>query len=262
MGPGLRGDVVDFYQRYRRGYPPPVVDALAAAIPLDDTDVVLDLGCGTGQLTLPLADRVRAVIGMDPEPGMLERARQVARDRRTANVTWILGADTDVPAVGAVLGAGALGAVTIGQALPWMNAQALFESLVPGLRAGGAVAVVTNGKPAWTHDSPWSRALRSFLERWLGEPVTSAYGTGTAGQQRYAGQLREAGFAVSERCVEYADTFDFDHLMGGLYSAFPGDKLPAPDDRAGFAEEVRAALPSSGTFTEPVRVAMLIGTKK
>jgi hypothetical protein len=50
--------------------------------------------------------------------------------------------------------------------------------------------------------------------------------------------------------------------MGGLYSALPTDTLPAPDNHAALAEEVRAALPSAGTFTEPVRVAMLIGTKK
>ena len=58
--------------------------------------VVLDLGCGTGQLTLPIAARVRVVIGMDPEPDMLERAREVGRERGAANVTWILGADTDI----------------------------------------------------------------------------------------------------------------------------------------------------------------------
>jgi trans-aconitate methyltransferase len=48
---------------------------LAETFGLNAQDMVVDLGCGTGQLTLPIAHRVRAVIGMDPEPDMLRRAR-------------------------------------------------------------------------------------------------------------------------------------------------------------------------------------------
>lgn len=78
---GFSGEVVHYYQKYRRGYPTPVIDALAAALQLRPDDVVVDLGCGTGQLTLPLARRVRAVIGMDPEADMLEVARDVGQEQ-------------------------------------------------------------------------------------------------------------------------------------------------------------------------------------
>ena len=73
---GFSGEVADYYAKYRRGYPPQVLDALQAAFGLDTDDVVLDLGCGTGQLTVPLASRFRSVIGMDPEPDMLRLARE------------------------------------------------------------------------------------------------------------------------------------------------------------------------------------------
>src|SRR5580658_1693830 len=96
---GFRGEVADFYHRYRHGYPDAVLDALTGAFGLTGQDVVVDLGCGTGQLTLPLAARVRAVVGIDPEPDMLRRARQAAGERDVQNVTWMIGADTDVPAL-------------------------------------------------------------------------------------------------------------------------------------------------------------------
>jgi hypothetical protein len=91
MDLGFHGEVVDFYQEFRRGYPTAVIDALVEAFELGREDIVVDIGCGTGQLTVPMADRVRAVVGMDPEPDMLERARQIANERGMTNVNWVLG---------------------------------------------------------------------------------------------------------------------------------------------------------------------------
>jgi SAM-dependent methyltransferase len=128
MDLGFHGEVADFYQRYQRGYPAAVIDALAGAFGLTGDDLVVDLGCGTGQLTLPLAGRVRAMAGVDPEPDMLLRARQAAADAGVANVTWMVGADTDLPALGALLGERSVAAVTIGQALHWMNPGQVFRA--------------------------------------------------------------------------------------------------------------------------------------
>ena len=105
---GFRGELVEFYHRYRHGYPGAVIDVLADLFGLNDRDVAVDLGCGTGQLTLALAGRVRAVLGVDPEPDMLRRARQAADEAGTGNVSWMLGADTDMPAVVRLLGGGSV----------------------------------------------------------------------------------------------------------------------------------------------------------
>jgi trans-aconitate methyltransferase len=162
------GEAAGFYHVYRHGYPGAVMDVLVGAFRLTGQDVAVDLGCGTGQLTLPVARRVQAVIGMDVEPDMLEHAQQAARDAQVRNVMWMLGADTDVAALRRLLGDGLVGAVTIAQALHWMNHRDLFEDVVPLVRPGGGVAVVTNGMPLWLQETDWSRALRDFLEHWLG----------------------------------------------------------------------------------------------
>jgi SAM-dependent methyltransferase len=121
MNPGFGGEVAGFYRRYRRGYPPAVIGTLAETFALTGDDIVIDVGCGTGQLALPIATRVRAVVGMDPEPDMLAQARAAAAGQRVTNVAWLLGADTDVPGLAALLGGQRAGAVTIGQALHWMR---------------------------------------------------------------------------------------------------------------------------------------------
>ncbi len=117
MSGDFSGETAAFYARFRRGYPPAFTGLLARALGLGADDVVADVGCRTGQLTLPLARRARAVAGMDPEPDMLAQARRAATDEGVRNVAWVLGTDRDLPALGSLLGAPALAAVTIANAI-------------------------------------------------------------------------------------------------------------------------------------------------
>ena len=256
---GFSGDVVEFYHRYRHGYPAAVIDILVDAFQLNVQDLVVDLGCGTGQLSLPIADKVRGVVGVDPEPDMLRRARKAADDANVSNVTWLLGADTDLPALGRVIGDGSVGAVTVGQALHWMQHDQLFGSVVPLLRPGGGVAVVTNGSPLWLQDSDWSHALRDWLERWLGEKLTFACGTDEASQQRYQEAMTGAGFDVLSASVDYEVDLTLDQIVGGILSALPVSRLPAPDARPEFAQQISVALGPHRSFSDHVRVAILAG---
>jgi SAM-dependent methyltransferase len=207
-----------------------------------------------------MAPQVRAVIGMDVEPDMLEYARQAARDTDVRNVMWLLGADTDIPALRSLLGDRSVGAVTIAQALHWMNHEDLFKAVVPLVRPGGGIAVVTNGTPLWLQDTDWSRALRDVLERWLGTTLTYACGTDEDSQRRYCEDLASAGFDVSIAAVDYVATLDLDQLVGGLYSAM-GSRIPAASERPAFAEEIRAAVAPQECFSECVRVAIIVGTR-
>jgi trans-aconitate methyltransferase len=258
---GFGGEVAEFYHQYRRGYPPAVIDALAGAFGLTSDDIVIDLGCGTGQLTLPVARRVHAAAGVDPEPDMLARARRAAAEQAVTNASWVLGADTDIPALAALLGDRRAGAVTIGQALHWMRYRELIPALVPLLRPGGGIAVITNGTPMWLQDSPWSQALRDFLEQWSGTRPASPCGTDDASQQRYRDTMAEAGLEVTEACYAYTDVLDLDQLIGGVYSALPAHKLPPPGLRTAFADQIRSAVAPHAPFTEPVPVRMLLGRR-
>ena len=258
---GFGGEVAGFYHQYRRGYPPAVIDMLTGAFGLTSDDIVIDLGCGTGQLTLPIARRVHAIAGVDPEPDMLACARRAAAEQGVTNASWVLGADTDIPALAALLGGRRAGAVTIGQALHWMGYRELIPALVPLLRPGGGIAVITNGTPMWLQDSPWSLALRGFLGQWFGARPAGACGTDDASQQRYRDTMTEAGLGVTETSYVYTGELDLDHLVGGVYSALPAQKLPPPDQRTAFADQIRRAVAPHAPFTEPVPVRMLLGRR-
>lgn len=257
---GFSGDVADYYARFRRGYPDQVLDSVREFFELTPDDRALDLGCGTGQLAVPLASRVGSVIGMDPEPDMLRLARQAAARRGIGNATWLLGGDTDIPALGTLLGRGSLATAVIGQALHWMRHEELFRRLLPLFRPRGGVAVAANGTPLWLQDSEWSMALRAHLERYFDTELKASCGTGAQDRLRYAHALEDAGFeGVHETVVSYTDELTLDQVVGGVFSAVPAEQLPAPRERPSFARDLRRALPDAGTFTEHVRVSLVMG---
>ncbi|MFB6888238.1 class I SAM-dependent methyltransferase [Kitasatospora sp. NPDC056327] len=268
--PDFSGEVAAYYAEYRKGYPPPVLDALERLFALDAHpgigDLALDLGCGTGQLALPLAARVRTVVGMDPEPDMLGQARAAAERAGVRNALWLLGTDADVPALAGLLpGARPLGVTVIGNAIHWMRPGELFRALYPLTRPGGGVAVIANGTPVWAQDTDWSRALRAALTEHFGRPVTASCGTDAAERAGYAAALEAAGFTgVGETVVEYQDALTPDQLLGTVYSAVPASALPSPEERPAFAARLRAALPEPPTadgYPEHVRVSLLTGRR-
>ena len=56
---------------------------------LNDQDVVLDLFCGVGNFSLPLAQRARTVIGVELQESMVDHARQNAQLNHMDNVSFI-----------------------------------------------------------------------------------------------------------------------------------------------------------------------------
>ncbi|MEU4570191.1 class I SAM-dependent methyltransferase [Micromonospora sp. NPDC023956] len=259
MAAGFSGEVATYYARHRRGYPSEVLDAVVGAFGLGDGDTVVDLGCGTGQLSVPLAARVGTVLGVDPEPDMLALARRAALDAGRANAAWLLGADGDLPTLGRLLGDRTIGALTVAVAIHFMDRDTLFRSARGLLRPGGGIAVVTNGTPLWLQDTEWSRALRGCLERLLGHPVTATCQTDEAGRRRNRDALVAAGYRVRESSVRYDAPLRLDDMVGGVFSALPADRLPGPPERAAFAAEVHAALGGRVVVTERVDVRLQFG---
>lgn len=253
MDLGFSGDVVGFYHQYRRGYPAGAFDSITRALSLNASDIAIDLGCGTGQITGALAARVGAVIGMDPSADMLNRARQEAKD--IPNIAWVLGADTDLPHLKPVLGNQAVAAITIGQALHWMDHEALFRAAKPLLRSKGGIAILTNGTPLWLQPAGWSQALRQTL----GTTTSFACGTDEETQDRYASALRQAGYHVTRESIDYDDDLSLDQIIGGVFSAMSPDTVSRPNQRKILANNIRRALSAHAPFREHVHVAIIIG---
>ncbi len=100
-------------------------------------DVVVDLGCGTGEFTAQLAALAPEgrVVGIDSDPSMLERARAYAG----GNLSFVQGA---AEAVDDVVDAGTVDLVVSRAMLHWLPAAArprLFDAVLRVLRPGGVL---------------------------------------------------------------------------------------------------------------------------
>lgn len=65
----------------------PYVELLLRNLPLDSTMTVLDVGCGPGNLTLPLAQRCQKVTALDFSTSMLEILDEEAKAQGLDNIT-------------------------------------------------------------------------------------------------------------------------------------------------------------------------------
>jgi SAM-dependent methyltransferase len=116
---------------------------------------VLDLGCGPGSLTIPLARFSGTTIGIDPDPAMIETARQTAEVAGVA-VEWSVGSSLELPDE-----LKPLDLVTIARAFHWMDREATLLRLDELVRPGGAVALVnTEVHPLGTHT--WHTAFEEL----------------------------------------------------------------------------------------------------
>src|SRR5690606_27106110 len=65
-----------------------MIDRAIAMLELTPEDRVLDLFCGLGNFTLPLARRCREVVGVEGEAKLVERARANATENQLGNVQF------------------------------------------------------------------------------------------------------------------------------------------------------------------------------
>jgi SAM-dependent methyltransferase len=192
-----------YYARGRPPYAPGLADRLAALIPFADGSRLLDVGCGPGILTLPLAPHVAEAVGVDPDPGMLAEAARRATVAGVANARWVQARAEVLPA-----GLGRFRAATFGQSFHWMDRERVAAAVRRLLEPGGAFVLVADAKepradpgdPDLPHPEPPYEAIRGLIREWLGPVPRAGQGLlrhGTPDGE--AAVLAVAGFAAPER---------------------------------------------------------------
>jgi SAM-dependent methyltransferase len=256
---GLFEGTAWYYARYRPGYPEAFLADVAARFHLDGTGRLLDIGCGTGQLTIPLAKHVAAAIGVDPEPEMLAEAARRAQAAEIANVTWAQGSSVDLPGK-----FGRFRLVTMGRSFHWMDRARVLTALDAMVDAEGGL-VIANDSCLVRPTTAWQQAIEDLQHRFL-PPDWQAGGPALPDADvSHAEMLARSPFRCVHRLVyEFTRAWAAERVIGYLYSTSLPLRRLLGDRRAAFEQEATDALLTidpRGRFTEPVALEVLIATR-
>jgi SAM-dependent methyltransferase len=214
---GRFGSTVAYYESARPPYGVAFFEAVALKMGLDGSERLLDVGAGPGILTIGFQPYCREVVGIDPEPGMVEAARAAAERARVA-VRLIEGRFEDAAAT-----LGAFDIVTIGRAIHWLDPEPARAALDRALAPCGRV-LVCGASSVKDGRNPWLASFNTVRDRWKGDRPSRDHDTFFAnGQFTRTGAIRVEGtYAIPvERLVERVLS------MSTSSSERLGDEVPA-----------------------------------
>lgn len=213
------------YAAYRPGYPVELVNALAALAPGHRR--ALDCGCGTGQLSVLLADRFDEVVATDASAAQIEQAEAHPRViYRTA------------PAEASGLPEHSVDLVTVAQAAHWLDLDRFYAEVRRVGRPGAAIALITYG--VLHVEGPADPLVQHFYNDVIGPYWPPERRHVEDGYRHLAFPFRE----VAMPALAMEASWTLDELLGyfGTWSAVrAAHKALGTDPVAAFADELRQA---------------------
>lgn len=152
------------YDAIRPGYPEALIDDVIALSGISEGGRALEIGCGTGQATLPFARRGLRMLCLDIGPDLLEIAAQNLRDYpnvRFKNISFERWSAQ----------VGKFDLVFSATAFHWVPREIGYPKAALALRPGGALAVFSNEHPRTFDDFHLEvqEVYRGYAPEW-GDP--------------------------------------------------------------------------------------------
>lgn len=247
-----------YYARFRPLYPSALFEHLAHCYRLDGTGVALDLGCGTGQLSIPIAGYFSEVIGMDPDPDMLREARRLATESDVTNIEFVSGSSWDLSTK-----MGPFRLITMADSFHWMDRDSVLEVLYEIVSSGGGVAVVS--REIETPES-YQTVLNQMLTQFLGHQRRAGHGYDCHPQDRHEVVLGRSRFTMIQPWSHtYEEEWDVSRIIGFLYSTSYASRRLLGEKSDDFEREFRKlllTLEPSGNFLFRTRLTALLAMKR
>jgi ubiquinone/menaquinone biosynthesis C-methylase UbiE len=206
-----------YYDRFRVPYPSALVDDLLGRAEVDGEGRLLDLACGTGQISFAMHRSFEEVWAVDQEPDMIGVGREKAEEGGVRNIRFWTSSAEDL-----VAPEESFDLVAIGNAFQRLRREVVARSARRWLRPGGCLALLSSEAP-WHGEAPWQRAMSATFDRWMTK--VNAHDRVPAGWEQVRAErpdrevLEAAGFEVvgsSQFPVAYEWTLEA--LVGLVYS--------------------------------------------
>ena len=215
--------VVKAYQN-RPPYPGELY-AMLRELVVDEPRVILELGCGLGEIARELATDADLVDAVDPSEAMLALGRSLPGGDHP-NLRWHHSSaeEFEYPAT--------YGLIVAADSLFWMDRGAVFPLMSRALSARGRLAIVHR-----EHDAPWSAQLPALIRRF-----STITGYSYLASDMIEELQKEDLFELERRCttspVPYRQSVDDYVEFWHSRSACSRDRMGA-DEAARFDAELR-----------------------
>lgn len=247
--PAIYRGAAAHYRAGRPAYSPELEAVLSEELVLDGGGRLLDGGCGPGILTVRLAHLFEDVVGLDPDPAMLDEARRAAAELGVANIRWVRARAEDLPEAAP----GPYRLVTFGQSFHWTDEARVAETVYDMLEQGGSLALIVHSvqgrpvppSPGWPpipHDE-----INALVEKYLGTDRRAGCGMAPARTHRFEDVLVGTRFGASREVFApgIPDLLrDTESVLSGYFSLSYSAPHLYGDRVENFAAEVRRLLSS------------------
>lgn len=246
-----------YYARFRPPYPKELLDVVLGYTAPGEPSRLLDLGCGTGELAVPLSSHFTECRAVDVSAEMLRHGRERAAVSDRTNIVW-----HEAPAESVTADDQSIDLVTIGAAFHWMDRRLVAGRAARWLRSGGAL-VIAGTNSTWTGTEEWHGITRDVITRWLGPQRRAGRGTFEK-KERHEDALRAVGFTnLAEHRFNVPHTWTLDDYIGYLYSTSFASRDVLGEAQADFERDLRAALleyDGTGRYTEAISFHCIAAT--
>ncbi len=247
-----------YYARYRRPYPPELLNYLVETFELNGQGRLLDVGCGTGQVFQRLASHFTEVVAIDADAEMVEAARQTSHQRMLSNVQvrQMRGEELSKPL-------GTFRLATFGASFHWMDRLQVANRVYDLLDEGGGLAVLLY---TGIHEekTEWEAVVCRVLEKWLGKQRRAGGGVYQEGE-RHEAVLSQTRFGHAQMHDIYVEeSWTMDEIVGFLYSTSYASKSVLGDKVDAFESDLRGhlhSLKSDGPFRKTVEYTAIWARK-
>jgi len=151
-------EVAELYDEVRPGYAETVIDDIASFAGLQRAARILEVGCGTGQITIPFARRGYHIFALEPGSAMCEIARRKCRSFPNVVISQVSFEDWSVEY-------GSFDLFLAAQAFHWIEPVYGCAKVAELLRPGGVVALVWHED--MSQNTPFYKETQAIYDEYL-----------------------------------------------------------------------------------------------
>lgn len=198
----LFAGTAEHYARYRPRYPDQLLDDIRALVGDGQSECLVDWGCGTGEVAIPLSRTFSRVTAVDFDPEMVAVAKTKAQEAGITNIDWVVGRAEDLG-----IEPESCDLITAGSAFHWMDRELLASRAYAGLKPGCALALIGGGSSVWDENAEWHAIAVRCLRQHLGEPRRAGKGTYGVNEEAW-GLPRACGLSPREPRLSHGTRVD------------------------------------------------------